>query len=190
MAFGGHKIAALEEFATRHDLRYECDAPAMPTNIYVYSRDKQYRYAFARLWGGEGPVVLWVGVNPGKGDTEDRRRPTLDRCIEWSKSWWGAAGLMFGNLFAARHNTPKALRDSPHVIGQHNDAALTTMIAIADRTVVAWGNAGRLWGRATEVDALFSQSFCLGVTAAGEPRHPLYVPRDTPPERWSRRTRS
>ena len=53
-----------------------------------------------RWWADEGPLDLWVGVNPRIGDTERRRRPTLERCVAWSRSW-GSAGLIFANLFAA-----------------------------------------------------------------------------------------
>ncbi len=79
------KLAVLEEFAVRHGLLYRSDAPPDgPSDSYVYSRDMEYRYAFARWWSDEGSLVLWVGVNPAKGDTERRRRPTLERCITWS----------------------------------------------------------------------------------------------------------
>lgn len=178
------QLAVLKKFAGQHDLLYRRDASHDgPADSYVYSHDMQYRYAFARWWGGKGSLVLWVMLNPAKGDTEQRRRPTLERCIGWSKSW-GAAGLMIANLFAARHNKPAELRDTPNPIGPHNDAVLAAMSAIANRTVVAWGNRGQLHGRAAEVVQLLSRPVCLGVTTTGQPRHPLYVPGDTAVERW------
>src|SRR5260370_14588062 len=114
------QLAILKQFAARHALLYRSDTSAEGlSDIYVLSRDRRYRYAFARCWCAEGPLVLWVGINPGKGDTEQRRRPTLERCINWSRSW-GAAGLIFANLFAARHNKPNALRVTSAPVGRHN----------------------------------------------------------------------
>lgn len=178
------KIAQLEQFALRYGLLFRRDIPRGElSDTYVYSHDMQYRYAFARWWGVDGPLVLWVGVNPAKGDTEQRRRPTLERCIRWSRSW-GAAGVLIGNLFAARHNEPKELRKTPDPIGPHNDEALKVMTQMANRTVVAWGNEGQRHGRPEQVARLLSQPVCFGFTAAGQPRHPLYVPNDTPVEPW------
>src|SRR4051812_35835975 len=98
------QLAFLKTFAEQRNLRYETGSPTPDETDYsIYSPDDLYRYAFARIWDADGPVVLWVGINPGKGDTEHTHRPTLKRCITWSKQW-GAGGLMFGNLFAARHN--------------------------------------------------------------------------------------
>lgn len=142
-----------------------------------------YRYAFARWWDADGPLVLWVGVNPGKGDTENRRRPTLQRCVEWSKLW-GAGGMAFANLFAARHNKPSGLRRVVDPIGPHNDAALVGLSTVAYRTVAAWGVNGKLLRRWAAVAPLLVRPVCLGVTASGQPRHPLYVRGDATLVSW------
>ena len=180
------KHTQLEQFATRHGLLYRCDEPADgPSDAYVYSHDMRYRYAFARRWAEEGPLVLWIMLNPAKGDTEQRRRPTLERCIRWSRSW-GASGLLIGNLFAARDNKPNGLRETPDPVGPHNDEALRAMTDMANRTVVAWGNKGQRHGRADQVAGLFSNPVCFGFTASGAPRHPLYLPNETQAEPWQR----
>jgi hypothetical protein len=143
-----------------------------------------YRYAFARWWNADGPLVLWIGINPGMGDTENRRRPTLERCIAWSQSW-GAGGLAFANLFAARANKPRGLLQVPEPIGPHNDAALVALGKVAWRTVAAWGGHGRLLERGRAVAPLLVSPVCLGITASGQPRHPLYVAGDTPVVPWA-----
>ena len=173
------QLGVLEQFAAQHDLLYQRDGAA---DRYVNSRDLEYRYAFARCWSDEGSLILWVGVNPAKGDTEKRRRPTLERCITWSKSW-GASGLIFGNLFAARHNKPSGLRAALDPVGPLNDAMMRRLGAIADRTVVAWGNL-ELTSRSTEVVGLLVNPLCFGLTGKGQPRHPLYVPHATALEPW------
>ena len=178
------KHTQLEQFATRNRLRYRyCEPADGPADAYVYSHDMQYRYAFARRWAVEGPLVLWVCINPAKGDTEQRRRPTLERCVRWSRSW-GASGLLIGNLFAARHNKPNGLRETPDPVGPHNDEALRIMTDMANRTVVAWGNNGQRHGRPVQVAGLLSNAVCFGLTKSGAPRHPLYVPHETQVEPW------
>ena len=173
---GSQRIPFLKDFADRHDLHYEPKPSddGLP-EVYVYSHDMVYRYAFARWWDDQAPLVLWVGVNPAKGDTEQRHRPTLDRCIRRSREL-GAAGLIFANLFAARHNQPSGLRSTPDPIGAHNDEALAELSKIAGWTIAAWGQQDSLGhARALEVRRLLVRPLCLGVTASGDPRHPLYV---------------
>ncbi len=178
------RLAFLQTFAAERGLLYESRSPSSGlSDCYIYSPDMEYRYAFARWWDADGQLVLWIGVNPGKGDTENRRRPTLERCIGWSKSW-GAGGLMFANLFAARHNKPSGLRAISDPVGPHNNAALVAMSEVAGRTLAAWGGDGRLHDRATAVAVLLTNPLCLGVTASGQPRHPLYVSGGTTVVPW------
>ncbi len=42
----------------------------------AYSDDERYRWWFERRWS-DGPLVSWVGLNPGTGDTDGKHRPTL-----------------------------------------------------------------------------------------------------------------
>jgi hypothetical protein len=78
---------------------------------YLYCADMVYRYAFGRWWGDQdlGATAVWVLLNPATGDTEQRRRPTLERCITWSREA-GHAGLVIVNLFAFRATDPRDLR--------------------------------------------------------------------------------
>lgn len=144
---------------------------------YLYSPDKQYRYAFGRWWGDQSlaTTTAWVGLNPATGDSEGRRRPTLDRCITWSQSWH-STGLIIVNLFAYRHTDPKALQHAADPVGKHNDATLVAMANACEGTVAAWGAHGRLLDRSSTVRSLLDNLDCLGTTKRGVPRHPLYVP--------------
>lgn len=180
-------LDTLKEFADKHNLLYRTDTSRDGLHeAYVYSTESEplYRYAFACWWDDDGPLALWVGVNPAKGDTEKRPRPTRDRCVRRSRAM-GATGLIVANLFAARHNEPRGLRTTSDPVGPYNDQALTELNKIADWTIVAWGGQGRLGReRAAQVALLLTQSHCLGVTVKGDPRHPLYVKRDVLLRKW------
>lgn len=180
------KLAALKTFSEERGLLFvESAGPRDTVDSYVYSCDMHFRYAFTRNWRSEGDIVLWVGLNPATGDTEKRRRPTLDRCVRWSIEW-GAAGLIYANLFAARHTNPESLREISDPVGPHNNAALRLSGQIADSTIVAWGGSGKPEKRVMEVIQLelLPEASCLGVTCKGYPRHPLYVRGDARPMPW------
>ena len=155
---------------------------------YLYAEGLVHRYAFGRWWGEQhlSSTAAWVLLNPATGDTEQRRRPTLERCITWSRAA-GYSGIVIVNLFAYRATDPKDLRTALDAIGRHNDAALAAFTAAAARTVVAWGAHGRLYGRSRQVAPLLTNPVCLGTTRSGEPRHPLYVRGDTPIKPWRAR---
>jgi len=146
---------------------------------YVYSSDMRCRYVFQRRWAvASKPVldtVVWVLLNPGTGDTDGRRRRTLDRCLSWSRRW-GYASLTIVNLFAFRATDPKRLRVAEDPVGPENDETVRRVTAGATRVVVAWGNDGILLGRGGQVARMLREPLCLGVTRRGQPLHPLYVP--------------
>jgi len=88
------------------------------------------------------------------------------------------------NLFALRSPSPAALRAAADPIGPENDRHLAEVVASADAVVAGWGNHGALLGRADAVRRaalLPEDTLCLGVTAQGQPRHPLYVRAATAP---------
>jgi hypothetical protein len=152
---------------------------------YLYSPDMVFRYAFARWWGDAdlATSAIWVLLNPATGDTEKRHRPTLQRCISWSKAA-GYAGLVIVNLFAFRDTNPRNLQLVVDAVGPANDEVLRDITKAGAQTIAAWGGHGRLRGRSAEVGPLLASPMCLGVTRSGEPRHPLYIPADTQLVPW------
>lgn len=145
-----------------------------------YSPDRLYRWSFEKRWA-EGFLICWIGLNPGTGDTERRRRPTLERMVTWSLRLGGGA-IVIVNLFAYRTTHPSELRSAwKHgldIVGSKNDQAIEKAIRRADKTVVAWGHRGSLQDRGIAVAARVPDPLCLGLTASGQPLHPLYVPLD------------
>lgn len=146
-----------------------------------YSLDGKYRWSFEKCWSS-GPLICWIGLNPGTGDSEKRRRPTLERMVWWSKRLSGG-GIVIVNLFGYRTTYPAELREAARrgvdIVGVRNDVVIDDAVQRAAITVLAWGRRGSLLERGAVVAERVPDPFCLGLTATGEPRHPLYVPMDT-----------
>ena len=176
--------SAIEDFAASHKLLFKPENPTQGTvHEYAYSQDMTKRYAYSQTWDISKPKILWVMLNPGTGETEVRRRNTLERCKLWSMDW-GFGGLLIGNVFATRTKSAKDLSNLGKEQDLLNESALRLLRTLASETVVAWGGKGRLQDRAKQLAPLLGGATCLGFTANGEPRHPLYVPKATNRTRW------
>ena len=144
-----------------------------------FSADGRHRFSLTRVWR-PGPRVAWIMLNPSTAsDTEDD--PTLRRCTDFARRW-GFGSLEVVNLFSLATPSPAALRAAESPVSAKNDIAVAAAIARAGLVVAAWGAAHRgLLGRAEAVRArLPVGTRCLGLTQGGDPRHPLYLPADTP----------
>lgn len=174
-------IDTLARLASDNDLADRVGrSPEGLTERYLYSSDMVFRYAFGRWWGNTelATTAIWVLLNPATGDTEQRHRPTLERCISRARAA-GHTGLVIVNLFAFRNTDPRSLRTACDAIGPANDEVLRVITTAGAQTIAAWGGSGRLNGRSAQVGPLLDSPMCLGTTQGGEPRHPLYVAADT-----------
>lgn len=137
-----------------------------------------YRYGLKRVWDDAKPVVAWIMLNPSTADAE-QDDPTIRRCVGFSKAW-GYGGLAVVNLFALRATNPKYLWLVDDPVGPENDVFISE-ITQGRRVVAAWGAAARATSRAERVMMLLAHRKieCLGTTAMGHPRHPLYVQGST-----------
>jgi len=134
----------------------------------------KYRYTLARSWAEQGPIVLFVGLNPSTAD-DIQDDPTLRRCMGFAQRW-GYGGLRLVNLYAARATDPNLLATMSDPVGPDNDEAIVDSAAGSQLIVAAWGNQGHASPRAPEVLALLDREVhCLEVTARGAPKHPLYA---------------
>lgn len=145
------------------------------------SEDGIYRYALGRRWS-DGPLVRYIMLNPSTADaTEDD--PTIRRCIGFAQSW-GYAGIQVLNLYAFRATNPADLWRTADPVGPQNDDYLRLAANPPDTgpLIAAWGVNARP-GRVAEVLQILSavQVQCLGVTKAGQPKHPLYLAASTKP---------
>lgn len=69
----------------------------------------------------------------------------------------------------------KGAAASHDVIGERTDDVIMEVSGRSPVTLAAWGSHGSLLDRSAAVVSLLSQPTCLGETAGGQPRHPLYV---------------
>lgn len=151
----------------------------------VFSDCRLYRYRLERRWG-EGVLGAFLMLNPSTAD-EFQNDPTIRRCIGFAKrEGWG--GLVILNLFAFRATDPKDMERAPDPIGPDNDEYLNAAsFRVNGPLVAAWGAHKSAVDRGRYVAAFLRwPMLCLGTTADGSPRHPLYVRADTPlvPFNW------
>ena len=138
----------------------------------------RYRYRLDRIWD-ERPACCFVMLNPSTADaTEDD--PTIRRCVGFARHL-NSGRLIVVNLFAWRATDPKNLRNVADPIGPENNRYLRAAFDEADVTIAAWGTQGHFHARnRTVMNMLAGRGFCLGLTAKGDPKHPLYLPKDAP----------
>jgi hypothetical protein len=165
-----------------HDLDYRHD----PRTGFgaVFSRCGIWRYLLWRVLSPRARLVGMGLLNPSKAD-ETRDDPTIRQCRARARQA-GYAGLLVWNLFAFRATLPADLKCAPDPVGPDNDDAISLALKISSRTILAWGNHGTHLrrDRAVLAQCIGTSLAVLGLTGAGQPVHPLYLPRDTRLQRW------
>ena len=166
----------------------------------VFSDDERHRYLLWREFprdltttdADETKFPVFLMLNPSTA-THEVSDPTVTRCARFAARH-GYASFQVCNLFSFRSTDPSGLLSARDAEG--DPANLETILAVteqADLVVCAWGTFGDLRMRNRHVlDALFAAGAgpklrCLGRTAAGHPRHPLYLPSATNLERFTGR---
>ena len=152
------------------------------------SADGRYRYILTRRWHPTLPSCTFVALNPSTADA-DQDDPTIRRCIGFARRE-GCGGLIVANLCAYRATDPAELLIVDDPFGPGN---VETIRSLAHRRDIscyigawgAWPDGSRPGAKrgAASMAALVSHWFplqALGVTAGGQPRHPLYVRADAP----------
>lgn len=146
----------------------------------------EYRYRLWRSWAPARGRCVFVMLNPSTADAS-QDDATIRRCVDFVTRWdFGCLDVV--NLYALRSTDPKSLRSHADPIGPRGDIAIEDAVQGARRVVAAWGtNATAARHRSvlaalrrTVPDVLVH----LGLTKAGFPRHPLYLPAATVPTPW------
>lgn len=152
---------------------------ASGSNSATFSDDLEYRYTLGRRWGTAKTLVV-IGLNPSTAD-ENEDDPTIRRCMGFAKRD-GYNALLMLNLFAFRATDPRSMMSATDPVGPLNNKILRERTLGRD-VLVAWGALGSHRGRDREVMGMLEDArrvLCLGVTKAGQPKHPLYLRADTP----------
>lgn len=156
-------------------------------SLAVYSDCEAYRYDLTRVWDASGPKALFVMLNPSTA-TETQNDPTVERCERRARAL-GFGAFRVTNIFAYRATDPKVMRKVVDPIGPANDAAIANGAAWADRIICAWGSHGAHMNRGAAVEKLLRDLakplWHMGLTQAGQPKHPLYIGYDHQPEVWA-----
>ena len=148
-----------------------------------------YRHQLWRRWG-RGPQVLWIMLNPSTADGKEDDA-TIRRCIGFTRAW-GCDGFTVVNLYALRATDPRELRGNKT---PNTESSLVLYGALGGEwkhIVAAWGTAAPISRHLLAIKEVGVSMMsdrkleCLGITQAGHPRHPLYVPRSQPLEPWPR----
>lgn len=148
----------------------------------VFDTSRTYRYLLTRIWDPTRPLAVWLMLNPSTADalTDDR---TIGRCKAFSRDL-GRGGIAVVNLFALRSTDPAKLRDHPDPVGPHNGRFVRQTVRESDLVIAAWGAGGVLGNRGPDMARALAKAGVrlktLGITATGQPKHPLYVAGDTP----------
>lgn len=177
--------------ATQRDLFMQAITP--PDGVWKGAKISPcgaYRYELTRAWELGKPDLPIIMLNPSTADAE-LDDPTIRRCIAFAKRE-GYGGIIVANLFAFRATSPANMRAAKDPVGPDGNAVLEWLLerSVSEGTPVlaAWGTHGLYRNRAAAVLGMATlcgaRLVCLGVTAAGDPRHPLYVKGDQPFEPW------
>lgn len=145
----------------------------------VISECGKYRYRLERAISTAGPVVAVFGINPSTADAlmDDatvRKWRGFGQRLGWGR-------FLVGNVFAWRATDVRALAQARDPYGPEYDRYLSEIIGEADILVPCWGDRGKIPRMLRpEIDRLLSRLFasgkpvhCWGLTAGGDPRHPL-----------------
>jgi hypothetical protein len=153
----------------------------------VLSQCRTYGYRLVRVWDSHKPRLGVVGHSWSTA-TESRSDRTVRRCVGFPRAW-GYGGIDIGNLFGLQAADPRSLASAADPIGPDNDAHLAAMCTDNDLVLLAWGAhacpdrahavAHMLWHCRRDCGGSLA---VLEWTERGQPRHPLYVPRDATPE--------
>lgn len=156
----------------------------------VFSACGAYRYGLTRTWDAALPRMVWIMLNPSTAD-HLRNDPTIERCERRARGM-GMGAYRIVNLYGFRATRPADLFAAADPVGPDNDAAVRAACRWAARrggpVVCGWGAHGGRQGRGAEMARRLGAAgvalSCLDLTAAGEPRHPLYVPYSVRPRPW------
>jgi hypothetical protein len=142
----------------------------------ILNDERTHRFLLWRFWD-ERPKMLFIGLNPSTAN-ELQDDPTVRRLCGFARDW-GYGGLYVCNVFSQVTPDPRQLIGSHHPADWHT---LQMAMELTTLSVCGWGDgiAKAAYGlsRANTVRSTLRQPMCFGLTSQGNPRHPLYLPKE------------
>lgn len=145
---------------------------------------EKYRYDLYRIWKGtvepSDPTAyqhfcLFIMLNPSKADGKEDDA-TIRRCVSFADGW-GFSGLVVCNLFAYRATDPDDMKRTADPVGPDNLRILRLWAKHLTSAVCAWGDHGNYRMQDVIVKKMLKDCGVklkhLGLTAAGNPKHPV-----------------
>lgn len=158
-----------------------------------FSECRRYRYLLTRGFARALHRVVFLMLNPSTAD-QDKSDPTITRCLDFAcragraHAWGEPLAIDIVNLYGWRSPKPADLWKQDDPIGAENDEVIDRACRAADLVVCAWGAHGYRGGRGAIVKDRLVRAGAplhhLGLTRAGQPKHPLYLAATTPLEAW------
>ncbi len=115
-----------------------------------------------------------IGLNPSKAN--EASDDATNRRLMGLLSAQGFDGYWLVNLLPDVQTDPRQVQFSRRRLSVKNRRAIHGAMARSQITIVAWGHWGAHIAFRHQVLGLADETWCFGVTAGGEPRHPLYLP--------------
>ena len=143
-----------------------------------------YRYGPVR--NDPYPFVLWILCNPSIADAEIDD-PTERRCWGFTSSW-GFGKMVMVNVNPYRSTDPKRAQIPPDSVNDYNRIRLINHARKASLIICGWGlNAAPALASGVELALRHCNDVHhMGLTKNGQPKHPLYLPKETRPQLWTR----
>jgi hypothetical protein len=141
----------------------------------ILDEQRKHRFLLWRFWSDK-PRMLFVGLNPSTAN-EVEDDPTVRRLCGFARDW-GYGGLYVCNVFSQVTPNPEQLIDHHHPADWYSLQMAMELTALA---VCGWGDGiGKIpygLSRANTVRSTLKNPMCFGLTAKGNPKHPLYLPK-------------
>lgn len=163
----------------------------------ILSPCRTWRYLLECDFETLGPTIAFGLHNPSTATAEEDD-PTWRRGRGFAQSW-GAGKVIYVNPWAGRATSPRDLWTLADPIGPDNDRHIANVAHEVVETrgffVFAWGAIAppqalryAANNRLHAFNRIVRDAGCeiraLGTTKAGQPRHPLYLAKDTQLEPW------
>ena len=162
----------------------------------LFSKCRSYRWILKRESLSGKKSIVFVGLNPSKANAYNNDK-TLTRIINFC-SLWDYKNIYIINLFGLISNSPIQLSRSNDPIGEYNDFITLKSLQYWKEDSncdlwLGWGDNGQLRGRDRDVIKLIkkfsnmkskenncsNRVLCLGLSKKRNPRHPLYMPKNS-----------